>query len=616
MRKFQRRFLPAFLSLLLLAGCGKKEPVKQTAKADTLVVSSANFDGKFSPFFYTNVYEGEVLDLIHLTLLPTDREGAVITDGIKGQVRPYNGKNYTYQGIASCAVTENPDGTVFYDITLRQGVKFSDGKVLDADDVIFSFYVTVDPAYDGTQTMYSLPILGLADYREGNAPNVAGLQRLGDDKLRIVTTVFSATTIYDLASLPVAPLHYYGDEAAYDYENNRFGFPKGDLRRVKSVTTKPMGAGPYRFVSYTGGVVTLEANTVYWKGQPKTRYIQFREGQDADKVTGVTAGTLDVADPSYSAETAKAIARAGDQITAVMTPNLGYGYVGINAKNVRVGTDSGSEASKNLRKAIATVIAAYRDVAVDSYYGQHANVIEYPISDTSWAAPRPTDEGYRRAFSLNVEGEAIYKAGMTAEQRYSAAQTAALGYFQAAGYTLEGGRITAAPTGAKMGYEVLVGAGGSGDHPTFMALTMAAESLKKLGFTLTVTDVSDFSLLSNAVNSGTAELFAMAWTASADPDMFQIYHSQGGSNDKAYSLKDEALDELILLARSSGAQSYRRTLYRECLDIIADWAVEIPMYQRLNTVIFSNARVDLSTVTPDMTAFWDWQNDIEYLQMK
>lgn len=607
--------LAALLSASLAAGCGKTQP-QAAQKPDTLVVGTANFDGKFSPFFYTNAYEGEVLDLVHLKLLPTDREGAVITSGIGGETKPYNGTDYTYRGIADCAVTENPDGTVHYDITLKDGVKFSDGTVMDIDDVIFSLYVTLDPAYDGTQTVYSLPILGLADYREGEATAISGIQRRSDKQLRVVMTELSATAIYTLADVPVAPLHYYGDEAGYDYEKGQFGFPKGDLSRVKSVTTKPMGAGPYKFVSYTGGTVTLEANPLYWKGQPKTQFIQFKEGQDADKVSGVSAGTLDITDPSYSTETAKAIAKAGDAIHTVMVPNLGYGYVGINAKNVNVGGEPGSEASKNLRKALATMIAVYRDVAVDSYYGEHANVIQYPISDTSWAAPRVTDPGYRKAFSVDVEGNPIYAVSMTDAQRYDAAQKAALAYFAAAGYTVENGKVTAAPAGASMSYEVLVSGGGTGDHPTFMALTMAAASLQQIGFNLIVTDVSNFSELTNAVNAGTAELFSMAWAASADPDLYQIYHSQGSSNDKSYSLKDEQLDELILLARQSTDQTYRKTIYAECLDRIADWAVEIPMYQRLNTVIFSTKRVDMSTVTPDMTAFWGWENDIELLEMR
>ena len=606
---------------ILCGGCGKQPADSGQSENDTLVVGSLNFDGKFSPFFYTNTYENDILRLVHLYLLETDREGAMVLRGIEGETRPYNGTDYTYRGIANCAVTENPDGTVFYDITLRDGVQFSDGTPVDIDDVIFSLYVPLDPSYDGTMTLYSLPIEGLQAYREGDARSISGIQRTGDMSLRIVLTELSATAIYDLATA-VVPLHYYGSEALYDYENQMFGFTKGDLSAVRSVTTAPQGGGAYKFVSYTGGTVTLEANPLFWKGQPKIRYIQFREGQEADKITGILAGTIDITDPSYSTESAKAIMRAnggtlsGNVMETVLTPNPGYGYVGINAKNVCVDGKPGSDASKALRKALATVIAVYRDVAVDSYYGAFANVIHYPISDTSWAAPRVTDEGYRTAFSLDPEGNALYTEGMTTEARYDAALDAALAYFKLAGYTVESGKLTAAPKGAALGYEVLIGAGGTGDHPTFMALSLASEALKKIGFTLTVTDLSNFSELTNAVNAGTAELFSMAWSATPDPDLYQVYHSQGGSNDTSYSIKDETLDELILLARQSSDQGYRKTLYRECLDIIADWAVEIPMYQRQNATVFSPGRIDLSSLTPDMTAFWDWENDIQNLRLK
>ena len=732
MKKMIALLLAVSTLLCGLASCGKNNPSPddQTKENDTLVVGTQNFDGKFSPFFYTNSYENDVLSLVHLSLVGTDREGAVVLQGIEGETRPYNGSSYTYTGISDCVITENDNGTVYYDFTLRPGVRFSDGTEVDIDDVIFSLYVPLDPTYDGIMTLYSLPIAGLDAYRSGvqtrmalilaagpdnytdtayytreqydtfwaafwdagkafaqaildaeeespatdpealfrelldrygfdisdtglekeaadlplseaidqalgnravefhtgvqtgkSAPNISGIQKTGERSLRIVLTEVSATAIYTL-STAIVPMHYYGEETLYDYNSNLFGFPKGDLSHVRSVTTAPMGGGPYKFVSYSGGTVTLERNENYWKGQPKIKYIQFREGQEADKVSGVVAGTIDITDPAYSTETAKAIAQAnggdvsGNVITTRMVANLGYGYVGINAKNVCVGGEPGSDASKNLRKAIATVIAVYRDVAVDSYYGEYANVINYPISDTSWAAPRVTDEGYKIAFSTDVSGKPIFDSSMTADERYAAARAAALSYFKAAGYTVKDGRITAAPQGAKTAYEVLVGAGGTGDHPTFMALTLAADALKAIGFQLIVTDMSNFSELTNAVNAGTAELFAMAWGATPDPDLYQVYHSQGGSNEKSYFLKDAQLDQLILLARQSTDQTYRKTLYKECLDIIADWAVEIPVYQRQNVFIFSTRRVNIQTLTPDITTFWGWENDIEKLEMK
>ena len=60
-----------------------------------------------------------------------------------------------------------PDGTVYYDITMRDDIVFSDGEPATIDDVIFGIYVYLDPTYDGNSTMRSLPIRGLEEYMSG-----------------------------------------------------------------------------------------------------------------------------------------------------------------------------------------------------------------------------------------------------------------------------------------------------------------------------------------------------------------------------------------------------------------------------------------------------------------
>ena len=756
MKKAIALILSLVMCVSLFTACGKQGSTDDQGTgttAKTLVVGTQNFDGKFSPFFYTNSYENDVMSMVFDGLLLTDREGSVVLKGADGEVRPYNGKDYTYNGVANCDIVENEDGTVDYKITMKQGIKFSDGEEMTIDDVIFSYYVLLDPTYDGVSTLYSIPIKGLEAYRTGmesrmnlilaagpdgytatdyftedqyntfwaafnaagvkfaqeildyvvaegyaaatdsvaaqaanwgfelaedatvedfwaaiveaygydisdeginketagtsisalieaeigdsfsdytigvqtgeSAPNVSGIVKTGDYSMTVTLTEVSATAIYQIP-VTICPVHYYGEMDKYDYDNNKFGFDKGDLSHVKSVTSAPIGSGPFTFKSYANGAVTLEKNPGYWKGEPKIDTVIWREMQDVDKIPGVVSGTIDVTDPSYSAKAAEQIKSAnsngeisGNVIQTDLVANLGYGYVGFNANRVKVGTgNGGDEASKNLRKAIATVIAVYRDVAVDSYYGEFANVINYPISDTSWAAPRVTDEGYKVAFSVDVDGNDIYTDGMSAEDKYAAAKQAALGYFEAAGYTVTDGKITAAPADARMDAEVMVGGSGTGDHPTFMALTLASEALKEIGFNLIVSDMSNFSEMTNAINAGTADMFAMAWQATPDPDMFQIYHSQGGSNEKSYWIKDAELDDLIMQARQSTDQTYRKTLYKECLDIVADWAVEIPVYQRQNCIILSSQRVNLDTVTPDITTYWNWYNDLELLEVK
>ena len=473
-----------------------------------------------------------------------------------------------------------------------------------------------------------------------SAANISGIKKTGDYSMTVTLDKVDATAIYQLG-VTIAPMHYYGDSSLYDYDNNQFGFPKGDLSSVRAKTTVPMGAGPYKYIKYEDGVVYFEANDNYFLGAPKTKYLNFQQCMsDDDKLNGVITGTIDIADPSFSNDTVEAIEKAnggeldGDKITTDTVDNLGYGYLGISSACVNVGGEPGSEASKDLRKAFATVFAVYRNVAIESYYGERASVINYPISNTSWAAPQPTDDGYKVAFSVDVNGNDIYTSDMTAEQRYDAALQAALGYFEAAGYTVEDGKLTAAPAGAKLEYEVQIPADGSGDHPSFMMISEASKALATIGMNLIVTDLSDSSGLWDGIDARQVDMWCAAWGATVDPDMYQIYYSdvadhttdpgvgknpyggpaQGGSN-KMYCIADADLDNMILTARESLDQSYRKTMYKACLDIVVDWAVEVPVYQRQNAIIFSTERVNMSTVTPDITTFYKWFAEIENIEL-
>ena len=80
-----------------------------------------------------------------------------------------------------------------------------------------------------------------------SAENIEGIQKTGTYSLRVILTEMSATAAYQL-SIPILPLHYYGDSTKYDYGSNKFGFDKGDLSTASAKTSQPMGAGPYKFV--------------------------------------------------------------------------------------------------------------------------------------------------------------------------------------------------------------------------------------------------------------------------------------------------------------------------------------------------------------------------------
>ena len=725
---------------------GKIVPAGSVKKNTVLRIGTDRLSGSFSPFFSETSYDQEVWGLTAVSLLGTDRLGAVVEKGINVEPIPYNGTDYTYPGMADLTITTNADGTVDYDFVLRDGVTFSDGEPVTVDDVIFTMYVLSDPTYDGTSTFFSLPIEGMEAYRTGmdtlanlifyagrnnrnftyftkaqqndfwekydtavaalvkdivdfciiygyaenlpeaasawgfdgatneeefaemlsdvyganlaymfsieaasislddyfsnfndysgtgiktgtSANSITGIIKTGKNSLRVRLTEFFAPAIYQLG-IPIAPMHYYGDASLYDYDKNSFGFPKGDLSSVRARTGQPMGAGPYKFKEFKNGIVTLTANENYYLGAPKTKNLQFIETSDPEKLNGVITGSIDATDPPFSKDIAEAISKingngkiTGKRIMTITVDNLGYGYLGISANVVNVGGIPGSKASKNLRKAFATVLSVYRDVSIKDYYGDAAVVINYPISNTSWAAPQRNDKGYEIAFSKDVNGKAIYTGSMTQAEKEAAALQAALGYFKAAGYTVTNGKVAAAPHGASLSYDLWIPADGYGEHPSFQMVKLAANALATIGITLNIVDLENSGDLWSGIEADQVPMWCAAWGATPDPDMYQIYYSgvetgdePGGSN-YMYGIADAELDRLILDARASADRTYRKGVYKQCLDIIGDWAVELPVYQRQNAVVFSAERINTNTVIPDITTYYGWLNGITQIEL-
>lgn len=720
------------------------------ATNDTLVVGYQPFSQKFTPFFADTSYDQDVVSMVSMVLLGTDREGNIVYKGIEGETIPYNGTDYLYTGIADLDVVENADGTVNYNFVMRDDIKFSDGTPMTIDDVIFTMYVLSDPTYTGSSTFYAQPIVGMEEYRSGmalksalmgaagpdntdftnwteeeqtafwadienggaafaqeivdycvengygtdvataapnwgfdgleegataldfflliadtygwifsdmeaetagsalsdliseetyntcmegvtvgtGAANIAGIQKTGDYSMTIKMSKIDPVAVYQLG-VTIAPLHYYGDPAQYDYDNNMFGFTKGDLSGVHAKDTVPLGAGPYVFKDYTNGVVSFEANEYYFKGCPKIKNVKFQESMSSDMLTGLTTGLFDISEPTFTNEVVDTIKAtnsngelSGDKIETLSVDFLGYGYIGLNADTMNVAGDPSSEASKDLRKAFATLYAAYREPAINAYYGDRASIINYPISNTSWAAPKPADEGYKLAYSTDVDGNVVITADMTQEEKEAAALEMAIGYLKAAGYTFDeaSGKFTAAPEGASMNYEVIIPADGHADHPSYAVLTSTKNALESIGITLNINDPANSQELWDALDAGTQNMWTAAWGATVDPDMYQVYHSsnvvgKGGTDSNHYHIADDQLDELMMEARSTTDQAFRKATYKQCLEIIMDWGVEVPVYQRQECKTVSAERVNVATLTPDITTFWGWMNDIELLEM-
>ncbi|CAL9613749.1 Oligopeptide-binding protein AppA [Streptomyces sp. enrichment culture] len=156
------------------------------------------------------------------------------------------------------------DGGRTYTYTLRDGVKFSDGEPLTADDVVFTYRTVLDDRTNNTA--------------KSELDAVEEVRADGDDKvvftLKYPYAAFAARTV-----LPIVPEHIAGKQDP----------------NTGSFNTEPIGTGPYVLTDWRKGEkLTFKANPDYWGGEPKVKKLTMAIIADDDvRATRLRSGDLD-----------------------------------------------------------------------------------------------------------------------------------------------------------------------------------------------------------------------------------------------------------------------------------------------------------------------------------
>lgn len=405
-------------------------------------------------------------------------------------------------------------------------------------------------------------------------------------------------------SIGIAPMYYYSSPELiekFDYVEN-FGveyssqtFQDSVIKDQKKIGL-PVGAGAYKATTKSGdsskadsssfydhNVVYYERNEYFVLGTPKIKYINYQVIPQKQLISALYANQVHFVEPSCKQEVIddlNANKSKGYNSSYVMTN--GYGYIGINASKIP---------DVAVRRAIMHAVNI--QLCLD-YYPGYSSAIYRPMTKASWAYPD----------NLTQQYYAFDATGATSEK-----------LVQDAGYALRDGVYQ--KDGHKLKYTFTI-AGDSTDHPAYLALKRASEILNEHGFDISV--YPDPNALKK-LNEGALTVWAAAWSASVDPDMYQVYHidstatstSNWGykaikSNKVKYSYeynKIVELSDLIDKGRQTLIQSQRKAIYAEALDIVMDLAVELPTYQRSDLYAYNTNIIDESTMTPrkDITPY-------------
>ena len=175
MKKFLKALTCVVLgsSMVFAVACDKNGSSGGITETRSLNLAIGALDGNFNPFFYTSANDGEVISMTQASLIGVTNSG----DPAVGDNYPVVAQDYSttyYNARTGGQTTTNTEeaatnGRTEYEFLIKNGMKFSDGTPLTIKDVLFNFYVYLDPAYTGSNTMYSVDIQGLKAYQYKNA---------------------------------------------------------------------------------------------------------------------------------------------------------------------------------------------------------------------------------------------------------------------------------------------------------------------------------------------------------------------------------------------------------------------------------------------------------------
>ena len=217
--------------------------------------------------------EGQMTWAVHFSLAPTFFDPAetpgIITPFLvlyalhDALVKPMPGKAQAGSLAESWSVS--PDGLV-YEFVLRQRVTFHNGDPLTADDVKFSF-----ERYKGAAAAPLRARVAAVDVVDPHRVRFRLKQPWSDFMTFFGTPATGAAWV-----VPRKYVEKVGDE----------GFKKA-----------PVGAGPYRFVSFTPGVeLVLEAFEPYWRKAPNVKRLVFKVVPDeTTRLAMLKRGETDIA---------------------------------------------------------------------------------------------------------------------------------------------------------------------------------------------------------------------------------------------------------------------------------------------------------------------------------
>ena len=230
------------------------------------MVKDAPLVGIFEETLSTDGYDSEVNNtFMSNTIFDVDENFEVINTGLATMDVDANAKKVT--------------------IKIKDGVKWSDGQPLVAEDIIYPYEVVGSKDYTGVRyDTEAKKIVGIEDYHNGKAKTISGIKKINDKTVEISFTEmgFSVYTLGNGIIATALPKHYLKD------------VPIKDSVSSPNIRTNIVTLGPYVPTKMIQGEsIQFKANPYYFKGKPKIEKVVLEVINQQSIIAALKTGRYD-----------------------------------------------------------------------------------------------------------------------------------------------------------------------------------------------------------------------------------------------------------------------------------------------------------------------------------
>lgn len=403
-KKLLSLFLVGCMTAGMIAGCGKADDGKKASSdkkteenvtysnKQIIIGDQTETSGDYTPMWTNNASDFYVYKMITgLETATTDEEGKWI----------YNDKV-----VKDVQETENEDGTETWTYTINDGLKFSDGSAVTAENYV-AYYLLWGSnemindleAAQATATAVQYAV-GFDEYSSGESDTFKGVHLIDDSTFSVTVSSDWVPYYYGKALTSVSPEYYHGwlpedvtieeteDGAKFsdNYTSDYIGDTVNEWRYNPTVCS-----GPYMFKSYDANAYayTLTKNPNFpgnYAGQTANiETVIYKYVPQDTMMDQLKTGAIDVLLQCADGDSIDAGLDMVDDggFDYINFPRAGYGMLAFKC-------NQGPTQFEEVRQAVAYLLD--RNAFAQTFTGGHGTVVNGPYGSSQWMVEEYADK--------------------------------------------------------------------------------------------------------------------------------------------------------------------------------------------------------------------------------